>query len=189
MEHSPEAMRMAAVMHLLRSLGEDLNREGLVDTPKRVAKMYDEIFAGYKMDPATVLGTVFEEEGEHDLVLVKDIPFYSHCEHHMVPFFGVAHIAYIPDKKVVGISKLARLVECFSRRLQIQERLTKQLAETVMKELLPKGVAVVVTAEHMCMTMRGVQKPGAKTTTSSMLGVFRNEASTRAEVLSLMGPH
>lgn len=186
MDMTTQAMRQYHVVELLKSLGEDVSREGLIDTPRRVAKMYEEIFEGYKQNPADILSTVFVGEGEQELVLVRDIPFYSHCEHHMVPFFGVAHIAYIPDKKLVGISKLARLVDCFSKRLQIQERLTKQISETLVAHLEPKGVAVVVTAEHMCMTMRGVQKPGTKTTTSSMRGVFLKEPDARAEVLALM---
>lgn len=175
-----------AVKVLLKALGENPDREGLKETPNRVARMYGEIFAGYNQTPEDILRKDFDSEGHQDMVLVKDIPFYSHCEHHMVPFYGVAHIAYIPKERVVGISKLARLVECFARRLQIQERMTSQIADAIEEVLEPEGIAVVVTAEHMCMTMRGVQKPGAKTTTSAMRGVFSEEASARAEFLSLI---
>lgn len=184
--------RRLAVQLLLHSTGEDISREGLLETPNRVAKMYDEIFGGYDQDPETILSAQFDsddDEGDryNSLVLVKDIPLYSHCEHHMVPFFGKAHIAYIPEDKVVGISKIARLVDCYSRRLQIQERLTVQLANTLERFLQPKGVAVLIEAEHMCMTMRGVKKPGAKTMTSTLKGVFLNEVDARAEFYSLLG--
>lgn len=175
-----------AVKVLLKALGENPEREGLKDTPNRVARMYTEIFSGYEQTPEEILGRDFDGEGYQDMVLVKDIPFYSHCEHHMVPFYGVAHIGYVPKDRVVGLSKLARLVECFARRLQIQERMTSQIADAIESVLEPEGVAVVVTAEHMCMTMRGVQKPGAKTTTSAMRGVFFENASARAEFLSLI---
>lgn len=175
--------REYAINILLTSIGEDTQREGLVDTPRRVAKMYEEVFNGYRQNPKEILSTEFTEASE--LVMVKDIPFYSHCEHHMVPFFGKAHVAYIPDKKVVGISKIARLVDCFAKRLQIQERLTKQVADTLMEVTAPLGVAVVIEAEHMCMTMRGVQKPGTLTVTAAMRGVFM-EASTRMEFYQLL---
>lgn len=187
--HKPENFdkRMEAVKMLLSTLGEDVGREGLLDTPKRVAKMYTEIFAGYAQDPAAVLGTTFKDEDHQELVLVRDIQFYSHCEHHMVPFHGVVHIAYIPNGTIVGLSKLARLVEVFARRLQVQERLTSQIADTIDEVLQPLGVAVVITAEHMCMTMRGIKKPGAKTTTSAMRGVFSdNKNNARMELMMLL---
>jgi GTP cyclohydrolase I len=178
--------RALAVQLLLSSVGEDIYREGLLDTPDRVTRMYDEIFKGYSQDPSTILGTTFSDDVYEELVLVKDIPFYSHCEHHMVPFFGKISVGYIPNGKVVGLSKIARLIECFARRLQIQERLTSQIANLLDETLNPKGVAVVVSAEHMCMTMRGVQKPGSLTVTSAMRGVFLKEESARAEFLQLI---
>lgn len=192
--------REMAVKILLNSIpNEDANREGLVDTPHRVAMMYEELFGGYEMDPFEILNKTFDagkmhEEVDEDvdiyangLVIVKDIPFFSHCEHHMVPFVGKVHIAYVPGKRVVGLSKLARLVECFARRLQIQERLTNQIADTIKEALEPAGVMVIIQAEHLCMTMRGVKKPGAKTVTSSVSGVFVSNSDARAEVLSLIG--
>lgn len=192
--------RETAIKMLLNSIpGEDANREGLMDTPHRVAMMYEEIFGGYEMDPKAILAKTFDAGKMHDevdedvdiyangLVIVKDIPFFSHCEHHMVPFVGKVHIAYVPGKRVVGLSKLARLVECFARRLQIQERLTNQIADTINEVLNPAGVMVIVQAEHLCMTMRGVKKPGAKTITSSVSGVFTTNSDARAEVLSLIG--
>jgi GTP cyclohydrolase I len=152
-----------------------------------VASLYEEIFAGYRQDPKEILAVKFNDEEHDELVLVKDIPFYSHCEHHMVTFFGKAHVAYIPNGGVVGISKLARLVDCYAKRLQIQERLTAQVADAIEGVLLPKGVGVIVEAEHLCMTMRGVQKAGAKTITSAMRGVFRdNDNNARAELMSLI---
>ena len=179
--------RIDAVMQLLETIPyEQVTREGLLDTPKRVAKMYNEIFSGYESDPVSVLGTTFKQENHQEMVLLRDIPFYSHCEHHMVPFFGTVHIAYIPNGDIVGISKLARLVEVFARRLQVQERLTSQIADTIEQVLNPLGVAVVITAEHLCMTMRGVQKPGSKTTTSAMRGVFRDNANNAREELLLL---
>lgn len=174
------------VKDMLIALGEDPNREGLKDTPDRVVRMWDEIFSGYDQRPEDLLKTDFSADTYDEIVLVKDIPFYSHCEHHMVPFFGVAHVAYIPIDRVVGISKLARLVDCYAKRLQIQERLTKQVAEDIMKYVKPLGAAVIIEAEHLCMTMRGVKKPGAKTVTSSMLGAFRDVASARSELLTLI---
>lgn len=192
--------REIAVKMLLNSIpNEDANREGLVDTPHRVAMMYEELFGGYEMDPLAILNKTFDAGKMHDevnedvdiyangLVIVKDIPFFSHCEHHMVPFVGKVHIAYVPGKRVVGLSKLARLVECFARRLQIQERLTNQIADTIKEALAPEGVMVIVQAEHLCMTMRGIKKPGAKTVTSSVSGVFIANSDARAEVLSLIG--
>lgn len=179
--------RVEAVKMLLGTVGEDVDREGLLDTPKRVAKMYMELFKGYSQDPVTVLGTTFEDEDHQELVLVRDIPFFSHCEHHMVPFHGVVHIAYIPNGTIVGLSKLARLVEVYARRLQVQERLTSQIADTIQEVLKPLGVAVIITGEHMCMSMRGVQKPGTKTTTSAMRGVFRDDTNNaRMELMMLL---
>lgn len=193
-------MRQEAIRVLLNSIpGEQSMREGLLETPKRVANMYEEIFGGYEMDPHEILNKSFSVDAMHDdgedvgdiynhgLVIVKDIPFYSHCEHHMVPFFGHVHIAYIPGNRVVGLSKLARLVECYARRLQIQERLTNQIADTIISEMDPLGVMVVIKAEHLCMAMRGVKKPGANTVTSSVHGVFTENDAARAEVMNLFG--
>lgn len=176
----------AAVRLILEAIGEDPNREGLVDTPKRVAKMYEEVFSGIHDEPSKYLATVFGEDHE-ELVLVKDIAFYSMCEHHLVPFFGKAHIGYIPrGGKVTGLSKLARTVEAVARRPQLQERITKDVAEALVENLDPHGVIVVIEAEHMCMTMRGVKKPGAKTVTSAVRGVFAEDPAARAEVLTLI---
>jgi GTP cyclohydrolase IA len=174
-----------AVREIIQAVGEDPNREGLVETPRRVADMYAEVFSGLRQDPADVLRVGFEE-GHQELVLVKDIPFYSMCEHHFLPFHGVAHVGYIPNGRVVGLSKLARALEILARRPQLQERLTSQLADVIMSTLEPAGVAVVVNAEHLCLSMRGVRKPGSKTATSAMRGVFRREAATRAEFMSLI---
>ncbi|WP_313815857.1 GTP cyclohydrolase I FolE [Citricoccus sp.] len=176
----------AAVREILEAIGEDPDREGLQDTPKRVAKAYDEFFAGLKQDPGSILGTTFDIAHE-ELVLVKDIPFYSTCEHHLVPFHGTAHIGYIPSPEglVTGLSKLARLVEVFARRPQVQERLTTQIVEALMTHLTPRGAIVVIEAEHMCMSMRGVRKPGAKTVTSAVRGQLR-DSSTRSEAMSLI---
>jgi GTP cyclohydrolase IA len=171
---------------ILEAIGEDPNREGLLDTPKRVAKMYEEVFAGLQIDPKQYFDTIFSEQHE-ELVLVKDIPFYSMCEHHLVPFFGVAHVAYIPrNGKVAGLSKLARAVEAVSRRPQLQERITATVADAIMEKLDPHGVMVVVEGEHMCMTMRGVNKPGAKTVTSAVRGIFQEDANKRAEVMTFI---
>ncbi len=175
-----------AVRLILEAIGEDPNREGLLDTPKRVAKMYAEVFSGLTEDPKVHLQTVFSEDHE-ELVLVKDIPFYSMCEHHLVPFFGVAHVAYIPrGGKVTGLSKLARTVETVARRPQLQERITATVADAIMETLEPHGVMVVVEAEHMCMTMRGVKKPGAKTVTTAVRGTFATDDKARAEILALI---
>ncbi|WP_139489177.1 GTP cyclohydrolase I FolE [Brevibacillus dissolubilis] len=175
-----------AVRMILEAVGEDPDREGLLDTPKRVAKMYQEAFEGMHVNEETYFETIFSEDHE-EMVLVKDIPFYSMCEHHLVPFFGVAHVAYIPQGgRVVGLSKLARAVETVSRRPQLQERITSTVANAIMKKLQPSGVVVVLEAEHMCMTMRGVKKPGAKTVTSAVRGIFENDAMARAEVFSLI---
>jgi GTP cyclohydrolase IA len=175
-----------AVREILIAVGEDPDREGLQDTPQRVARSYAEVFAGLHQDPADILGTTFDINHE-EMVLVKDIPFYSTCEHHLVPFHGTAHIGYIPshDGKVTGLSKLARLVEIYARRPQVQERLTTQIVEALVKYLEPKGAIVVIECEHMCMSMRGVRKPGAKTVTSAVRGQLREQA-TRAEAMSLI---
>ena len=175
-----------AVREILIAVGEDPDREGLLDTPKRVARSYAEIFAGLHQDPSDLLATTFDLDHE-EMVLVKDIPFYSTCEHHLVPFHGTAHIGYIPshDGKVTGLSKLARLVEIYARRPQVQERLTTQIVEALVEHLEPKGAIVVIECEHMCMSMRGVRKPGARTVTSAVRGQLREQA-TRAEAMSLI---
>ena len=159
---------------ILEGVGEDPGREGLAKTPERVAKMYEEVFAGLTEDPAQHFETTFDEHHE-EMVLVRDIPFYSMCEHHLLPFYGKAHIAYIPDGKVAGLSKLARTVEVFARRLQLQEQLTGQIADALMNELKAKGAAVVIEAEHMCMTMRGIKKPGSRTVTFAKRGLFETD--------------
>ncbi|TAP28826.1 MULTISPECIES: GTP cyclohydrolase I FolE [Micrococcaceae] len=176
----------AAVREILEAIGEDPNRDGLVDTPNRVAKAYAEFFAGLHQNAAEHLSTTFDIEHD-EMVLVKDIPFYSTCEHHLVPFYGSAHIGYIPGKggKVTGLSKLARLVEVYARRPQVQERLTTQIVDSLVEHLNPAGAIVVIECEHMCMSMRGVQKPGAKTVTSAVRGQLR-ETATRAEAMSLI---
>jgi len=178
----------AAVRELLAAMGEDPKRPGLLETPRRVADMYRELLAGMETKPSEILKSL--DGDEHDeVVLVRDIPLYSLCEHHLLPFVGKAHVAYVPKGKMVGLSKIARIVECYARRLQIQERLTTQIADALMKSLSPKGVLVVVEAEHLCMTMRGVKKPGAMTTTSVVRGLFRRNPASRAEALSLVfGP-
>ena len=172
---------------ILEGVGEDPQREGLLDTPARVARMYEEIFAGLTEDPARHFEVTFDEHHE-EMVLVRDIPFYSMCEHHLVPFFGVAHVAYIPasDGRICGLSKLARLVEAYAKRPQVQERLTSQVADTLIEQLNPQGVIVVLEAEHMCMSMRGVKKPGSKTITSAVRGIFERSQATRSEALSLI---
>ncbi|WP_062336906.1 MULTISPECIES: GTP cyclohydrolase I FolE [Herbidospora] len=177
----------AAVREILIAIGEDPGREGLVETPARVARAYAEQFAGLGQKPEDVLTTVFD--ADHDeMVLVRDIEIYSTCEHHLVPFHGVAHIGYIPNDKgqVTGLSKLARLADLYARRPQVQERLTSQVADALMEVLKPRGAIVVIEAEHMCMTMRGVRKPGAKTITSAVRGIFREDDKTRAEAMSLI---
>jgi len=176
----------AAVREILEAIGEDPDRDGLAETPKRVAKAYAEFFAGLHQNAAEHLSTTFDIEHD-EMVLVKDIPFYSTCEHHLVPFYGSAHIGYIPGKggKVTGLSKLARLVEVYARRPQVQERLTTQIVDSLVEHLNPAGAIVVVECEHMCMSMRGVQKPGAKTVTSAVRGQLR-ETATRAEAMSLI---
>ena len=177
----------AAVRDLLIAVGEDPDREGLVDTPERVARAYEEIFAGLHQDPSEVLTKTFNED-HRELVLVRDIPVYSTCEHHLVPFYGKAHIGYIPGKsgKVTGLSKLARLVDLYAKRPQVQERLTKQVADAMVKRLQPQAVIVIIECEHLCMAMRGIRKPGATTTTSTVRGGFQTNPASRAEVLSLI---
>ena len=174
-----------AVGEILAAVGEDTSREGLLDTPKRVAKMYAELLAGTQSDPKEHLKTVFREDYD-EVVLLKDIPFYSICEHHMMPFIGKAHVAYLPDGQILGVSKLARVVDCFARRLQVQERLTVQVADFLMENLKPKGVAVVIEAAHSCMTIRGARKPGAAMVTSALRGIFIRDSKSRSEVLGLM---
>lgn len=176
-----------AVREILIAIGENPDREGLVDTPRRIANMYEEIFSGLNEDPGKHLKIFFQEEKHEELVLVKDIPFYSMCEHHFVPFFGKVHVGYLPKAgKLTGLSKLARVVETVAKRPQLQERLTSTVADTIMKELNPYGVIVVVEAEHMCMTMRGVKKPGSKSITSAVRGLFNTDAKARAEAMSLI---
>ncbi len=176
-----------AVLSMIQAIGEDPKREGLAETPRRVAEMYVELFAGMDMDPNEELQVGYEL-GHREMVVLKDIPFYSMCEHHLLPFFGVAHIGYIPDAsgRVVGLSKLARVVEIFARRPQIQERMTTQIADAIMEGLRPQGVAVVCRAEHLCMIMRGVNKPGTNIVTSAIRGLFRSRAASRAEFFSLI---
>ena len=174
-----------AVLTLIEAIGEDPNREGLKGTPRRIADMYAELFTGLGVDPKKELEISFDE-GHHEMVILKDIPFYSICEHHLLPFFGLAHVGYIPKGRIVGASKLARAVEILAKRPQLQERLTSQIAEAVVEALAPNGVGVVIEAEHMCMTMRGVKKPGSKIVTSAMRGLFRTNPATRAEFMSLV---
>jgi GTP cyclohydrolase I len=177
----------AAVRELLLAIGEDPERDGLQDTPARVARAYREMFAGLYTDPDSVLNTMFDEEHD-EMVIVKEIPIYSTCEHHLVSFHGVAHVGYIPGKdgRVTGLSKIARLVDLYAKRPQVQERLTSQIADALVKKLDPRGVIVVVEAEHLCMAMRGVRKPGAVTTTSAVRGQFKTSAASRAEALDLI---
>ncbi len=176
-----------AVREILFAVGEDPDREGLIDTPKRIAKMYEEIFAGLKEDPASHLQIHFQQEKYEELVLIKDIPFYSVCEHHLVPFFGKAHVGYLPrNGRLTGLSKLARVVDTVAKRPQLQERLTTIVADTIQNKLEPYGVIVVMEAEHMCMTMRGIKKPGSKTVTSAVRGVFSTDHKSRAEVMSII---
>ena len=178
----------AAVRTLLRWAGDDPDREGLRGTPDRVVRSYEEFFAGYAIDPVAVLARTFEEtDGYDEIVLLSDIRVESYCEHHMVPIVGRAHVAYLPHLRVVGISKLARLVDAYAKRLQIQEKLTAQIANTINEVLQPRGVAVVIEAGHQCMTTRGIHKPGASMVTSRMLGAFRDDPSTRRELLAMIG--
>ena len=177
-----------AVRTLIRWAGDDPDREGLVGTPDRVVRSYEEFFAGYHEDPQEILRRTFEEtEGYDEMVVLRDIRLESHCEHHMVPIIGRAHVAYLPDRRVVGISKLARVVEIYARRLQIQEKMTAQIANTIEEVLRPRGVAVVVEAAHQCMTTRGVHKAGVTMVTSRMIGAFRDSGETRREFLSMIG--
>lgn len=177
-----------AVRTLLKWAGDDPARGGLLDTPARVVRAYEEYFAGYRQDPLDFLNRTFDEtEGYDEIVLLKDIPFESHCEHHMAPIIGKAHVAYLPTDRVVGISKLARLVECYAHRLQIQEKLTAQIATALQDALEPRGVGVVIEAVHHCMSTRGVHKTGVSMTTSRMVGVFRTDAVARAELLAMIG--
>ncbi|MDO8964620.1 MAG: GTP cyclohydrolase I FolE [Coriobacteriia bacterium] len=177
----------AGVRLILEGVGEDVGREGLADTPRRVADMYEEVFAGLEQDAAEHFCVTFDE-GHQEMVLVRDIPLYSICEHHLVPFMGRAHVAYIPGKsgRICGLSKLARVVDVFAKRPQVQERITSQVADTIVRHLDPAGVMVVIEAEHLCMSMRGVKKPGAITTTSAVRGIFQTRAATRAEAMSLI---
>ena len=178
-----------AVKTMLAWAGDNPNREGLIETPERVVSAYKEFFAGYDMDPDEILDKTFEEVAGYDeMVIVKDVRLESHCEHHMVPFIGIAHVAYIPHKRVVGISKLARIVDVYAKRLQTQETMTAQIADTIQRVLEPRGVAVVIDAEHQCMSTRGVHKSETSTVTSRMLGIFRTDERTRSEFMNLITP-
>jgi GTP cyclohydrolase I len=186
--HFDEKKAQEAIRLLLESFGENLNREGLKRTPERVTEFYKEALSGNTIDPAELISVHYATEEHEEIILVNDISFYSICEHHLLPFFGKACVAYIPRKnKIVGVSKLIRLVEVFANRLQLQERLTKQIATTVMKSIDPHGVMVVIEAQHLCMTMRGVKKPDAKMITSAMRGIFLKDVRTRSEAMSLLG--
>lgn len=176
-----------AVSMMLEAFGEDTKREGIKRTPERVAEFYEEMLCGYNEDIENLIPVHYQTEEHEEIVIVKDIPLYSMCEHHLLPFYGKVHIAYLPKKgRIVGVSKLVRVVEAFAHRLQLQERLSEQIADTIMKTVQPKGAMVVIEAEHLCMTMRGVRKPGAKMITSAMRGIFLKDARTRAEALSLL---
>ena len=178
----------AAIRTLIQWAGDDPDREGLIDTPSRVVRSYEEFYQGYTADPRALLERTFEEvEGYDEIVFLRDIRFESHCEHHMAPIIGRAHVAYLPHQRVVGISKLARLIDVYAKRLQIQEKMTSQIANTINEILQPKGTAVVIEASHQCMTTRGVHKAGVSMVTSTMLGAFREEASTRRELLAMIG--
>ena len=175
-----------AIKEILSAIGEDVNREGLKETPQRVARMYADLFSGLHKDPSKEL-TIFKQADHEEMVMVKDIPFYSVCEHHLVPFIGKAHVVYIPTKgRITGLSKLIRVVEAFAKRPQVQERLTSDIADCLMDKLKPRGVLIVIEAEHLCMSMRGVKKPGAVAVTSAVRGVFQKEAKTRSEALALI---
>ena len=174
-----------AINDILNAIGEETDREGLSRTPERVARMYVELLAGMREDPKTHLHSVFTENCD-EIVLLRDIPFYSICEHHLMPFIGTAHVAYLPSGMILGVSKLARIVDCFARRLQTQERLAYQIADFIMQNLKPKGVAVVLEASHSCMTIRGIKKPGSVMVTSALRGIFKKDPRSRSEVMSLM---
>lgn len=177
----------AAALSIIEAIGENPHRQGMAETPRRIAEMYAELFSGIDMDPKAELMVGFEE-GHHEMVIIKDILFYSMCEHHLLPFYGVVHVGYIPNKngRVVGASKLARVVEIFAKRPQLQERMTTQIADAIVEALQPDGVAVVIQAEHLCMTMRGIKKSGSNVVTSATRGLFRSKAATRAEFLALV---
>ena len=188
LEKPSRAEAQAAVRTLLRWAGDDPDREGLKATPDRVVRSYEEFFSGYDQDPEEILARTFEEiAGYDDMVVLRGIRFESYCEHHMVPIIGIAHIGYLPNNRVVGISKLARVLEIFSKRLQIQEKMTAEIANTIDRVLKPQGVAVVIEGEHQCMTTRGVHRPGVNMVTSQMMGVFRDNEATRKEFLSIIG--
>ena len=190
LDRSPAAITEAEdnVRGMLRFLGEDVGREGLLETPARVVRAWSEHFSGYAQDPAEYLAKTFEEvDGYDQLVLVSDIELFSHCEHHMVPFVGKAHVAYIPDGRVVGLSKVARVVDVFAKRLQVQEKLTKQISDAIETHLRPQGVAVILQCQHFCMCYRGVKKPGSWTTTSNLHGIFLKDAASRMELFTLIG--
>lgn len=178
-----------AIRDILEAVGEDPERDGLKDTPRRVADMYEEILGGIQKNADDEIAVIFEKEHD-EVILLRDIPLYSICEHHLVPFLGKAHVAYIPDgNRITGLSKVGRVVDTLCRRLQVQERLTTEIAETLMRKLQPKGVLVVIEAEHLCMSMRGIKKPGVVTTTSAVRGIFRSDPRTRSEALALIGRH
>ena len=178
-------IRTELIRELLRDIGEDPDREGLAATPDRVARSYEFLTRGYREDPKRVIGTALFTEEYSEMIIVRDIDFFSLCEHHLIPFYGKAHVAYVPDKHIVGISKIARMVECFARRLQVQERMTQQIANTLAETLNPRGIGVVIRAEHMCMRMRGVEKPNSSVVTSALLGCFQNK-ETRQEFMNLI---
>lgn len=181
-----QAAIAAAVRQILVAVGEDPDREGLSETPARVGRLYAELFEGLRQSPEEILGSVFQEDEHREIVMVKDIPFYSMCEHHLIPFHGRAHVAYTPRGTLTGLSKLARLVDTFARRPQMQERLTTQVADTLMEALEPFGVMVVIEAEHLCMSMRGIKKPGSTTVTSAVRGSFCDDDATRSEAMALL---
>jgi len=182
-----EAEIRKAITSIIKAIGDDPEREGLVDTPRRVAEMYAELFMGMNVDPKEELKVGFEE-GHREMIILRDIPFYSMCEHHLLPFYGVTHVGYIPNAngRVVGASKVARVVEIVARRLQLQERMTSQIADAIVDGINPEGVAVVIQAEHLCMVMRGIEKPGSAIVTSAVRGIFRRQSKTRAEFFSLL---